>query len=99
MVKRSLPRFEEELLAGREVAIVVVVIAIAVIPARASEDAMLLADDVVYADRVGEIFDRLHKIGLPEITHAIWSTRRYRFGQIGLHEIPGNGVDQSGGKL
>src|SRR5262245_37014412 len=71
VIKRALPRFKEEPLAGRGVAIVVVVVAVAIVPTPAPEDTMFLADNVVYADRVREIFDRFGQVGLGKVTSAI----------------------------
>src|SRR5262245_13820736 len=60
---------------------------------------MFLAEDVVYADRIGEVLDSLHQVRLGEVTRAVGSPCGRRPRQIGVHESPGDRVDQGAGNL
>src|SRR5262245_63250752 len=99
VVEGALPGFEEEPLAGRGVAIVVVVVTIAVVPARAPENAMVLADDVIYPDRVREILNRLGQVGLGKVASAVEHAGGCRQRKKVVNEIPRYRIDQSGGNL
>src|SRR5262245_38607076 len=73
--------------------------AVAVVPARAPDDTMFLDWVVVYADRIGELCDSLHQVRLGEFTRAVGSPCGRRPRQIGVHESPGDRVDQGAGNL
>ena len=93
MIERELPRHELEPLAGRQVIEVVVVIAVAVVPAEAAVHPLLLRQHVVDADGVVRVLDLLRQRRVLEVARAVGIACRQRPAEV-LERGPRHRVDQ-----
>ncbi len=93
VIDRDLARDELEPLAGREVVEVVVVVAVAIVPAHATVHALLVGEHVVDADRVVGVLDLLGERRVLEVARAVTVPGGRRQRDV-VHDRARDGVDQ-----
>ena len=93
VIDRDLARDELEPLAGREVVEVVVVVAVAIVPAHAPVHPLLVGEHVVDADRVVGVLDLLGERRVLEVARAVTVPGGRRQRDV-VHDRARDGVDQ-----